>query len=136
MPLLLVVVFLISKLLFSHCPVINLPFKIIIVHILNVYSFHFPNSYLPHRFCARSRSIFGDLKSLSMTWWQVFRGPPFLLLPLKLYILHFITTLSSLHLSTWPNHLNLPLLMLFQGCDKSVCTGFKIRIFAKGPGGP
>ena len=63
--------------------------------------------------CARSRSIFGDLKSLSMTWWQVFRGPPFLLLPLKLYILHFITTLSSLHLSTWPNHLNLPLLMQF-----------------------
>ena len=51
-----------------------------------------------------------DLKSLSTTCYQVFRGLPFLCCPSTTMSLHFFTTLSSLHLSTWPNYLKLPLL--------------------------
>ena len=74
----------------------------------------FLNDYLHSgRFCARSQLIFRDFKSLSTTGYQVFRDLPFLCCPSTTISLHFFTTLSSLHLSTWPNHLNLPLLMQF-----------------------
>ena len=64
------------------------------------------------RFCARSRSIFRDLKSLSTTWYQVFRVSPFLCYPTTLSQ-YFFTKLYSLDLSTRKTHLNLPLLMWF-----------------------
>ena len=65
------------------------------------------------RFCARSQSIFKYLKSLSTTWYQVFRVLSFLCYPSTTISLHFFIKLSSLHLSTRPKHLNLLLLMQF-----------------------
>ena len=90
----------------------------IIIHILNVYFPYshgwdeFLNGYLPlSLILCRSRSIFRDLKSLSKSS-EVY---PFFVAPQQQLTisLHFFTTLSSLHLSTWPSHLNLPLLMQF-----------------------
>ena len=73
-------------------------------------------------FYARSRSILRDLKSLSTTWYQVFPGLPFLCYPSVTVSLHFFTTLSSLHLSTWPNYLNLPLLMQLLMLSRPKCS--------------
>ena len=63
-------------------------------------------------FCARSWSIFRDLKSLSTTWVPSLWRSTLSLLPLSNYIsalLHHAIITASL--STWPNKLNLPLVM-------------------------
>ena len=65
------------------------------------------------RFCARSQQIFRDLKSLSTAWYQTFRGLPFLCCSSITISFHFFTSLS-LHLSKWPNHLKLFLLITMQ----------------------
>ena len=95
-------------------------FIIIIIHILNINfsCLHGLDDFLiaifcSVRFCAKSQSVSRDLKSLSTTCSKVFRGLPILCCPLTTISLHFFTTLSILHLFTWPKHLNLPLLMKF-----------------------
>ena len=65
------------------------------------------NGYLP------LSSVFRDLKSLSTTRNQVFQGLPFRCCPSLVISLHFFTMLSSLHLFTPSNHLNLLLLIQF-----------------------
>ena len=64
-------------------------------------------------FCARSWSISRDLESLSINWFQVFGGLSFLCCPSTIISQHIFITLLSLHLSTWPNHFNLYLLIQF-----------------------
>ena len=93
---------------------------IIIIHILSVYfpCLHgldkFLNGNLPFSsICTRSWSVFREWKSLSTTRYQVFQNLPFLCCPLTTISLYFCTMWSSLHLSTWPNHLNLSLLIQF-----------------------